>query len=57
MELTKWERGNLRKPEYKLVAVRVNLENEKDIIEALEKTENISGYIKALIRKDIQPHD
>ena len=57
MELTKWERGNLKKPEYKLVAIRLNSENERDIIEALEKVENASGYIKALIRKDIEPHE
>ena len=57
MELTKWERGNLRKPEYKLITIRINTAGEKDILDAIEKTENASGYIKALIRKDIQPHD
>lgn len=57
MELTKWERGNLRKPEYKLIAIRLNTKSESDIISALENVENTSGYIKALIRKDLQPHE
>lgn len=33
--------------------IKINKRTEKDIYEHLEKTENVNGYIKELIRKDI----
>jgi len=37
----------------KTYLLRLNKETEKDIIDWLEDTDNKSGYIKDLIRKDI----
>lgn len=34
--------------------IKLNLTTDADIIEFLATTENIQGYIKALIRKDIK---
>lgn len=34
--------------------LRVGKETEKDVYEKLESVDNICGYIKNLIRKDIQ---
>lgn len=54
MEALKWDRGQLRQgSEYKIIAVRLNKEKDRDILEILDNI-NASGYIKALIRKDIQ---
>lgn len=53
MIASKWERGNLR-ADYKLVAVRLNLEKDADIIAVLNRVENASGYIKDLIRNDLR---
>lgn len=53
MIATKWERGNLR-ADYKLIAVRLNLEKDADIIAVLNRVDNSSGYIKELIRNDIK---
>lgn len=55
MEINNWK--DVKKPEYKLYAIRVNKTEDSDIFKALECIENVNGYIKALIRKDIQPHD
>lgn len=54
MELTKWKRGELRAPSYKIIAVRLNENTDQDIIQALEQIDNTSGYIKALIRRDLE---
>lgn len=54
MEAYKWERGQLRQgSDYKIIAVRLNREKDGDILKVLDNI-NASGYIKALIRKDIQ---
>lgn len=37
----------------KMYGVRVVISTEKDIYDKLEQTENVSGYIKTLIREDI----
>lgn len=37
----------------KTILVRLNLENDKDIIEHLEKQKSMMGYIKQLIREDM----
>ena len=39
----------------KQIKLKLHLENDKDIIEALEKVDNKQGYIKELIKKDIKP--
>ena len=36
------------------VALRLNIETEKDIIDQLNKVPSNMGYIKELIRKDIE---
>jgi hypothetical protein len=36
------------------VKLKLNLKTDKDIIEALERSENKQGYIKELIRADLQ---
>ena len=38
----------------KTILVRLNLENDKDIIEHLEKQKSMMGYIKRLIREDME---
>ena len=38
----------------KTVLIRLNSNNDKDIIEQLDKVNSKMGYIKELIRKDIQ---
>ena len=35
------------------VYLKLNLETDADILEHLEKQENVQGYIKALIREDL----
>jgi hypothetical protein len=35
------------------IYLKLNLETDKDIIEYLEEVENVQGYIKTLIRKDM----
>ena len=37
----------------KQIHLKLNIKTDSDILEKLEKTENIQGYIKELIRKDI----
>lgn len=39
----------------KQIKLKLNLETDKDIIEALDQVDNKQGYIKELIRKDIKP--
>ena len=39
----------------KQIKLKLNLETDRDIIEALEQVDNKQGYIKELIRKDIKP--
>ena len=36
------------------VKLKLNLKTDKDVIEALERSGNKQGYIKALIRADLQ---
>ena len=38
----------------KTVLIRLNLANDKDIIAQLEKQESMMGYIKRLIRTDME---
>lgn len=37
-----------------LYSVKVNLRTEKDIYDKLESVDNVNGYIKQLIRNDIE---
>lgn len=36
------------------VKMKLNIKNDKDILEQLEKVESKQGYIKALIRADLE---
>ena len=38
---------------YKKVSIKFNKETEKDMIDNLDKRDNTSGYIKDLIKKDM----
>lgn len=38
----------------KISSIKVNLKTEKDIYDKLESVDNVNGYIKQLIRKDIE---
>jgi hypothetical protein len=48
----KYDQAN--KDKYKNVFIKVNRETESDIVEKLESVDNIQGYVKGLIRSDIQ---
>lgn len=45
----KWDKENIRR-----FALKVAKNTEKDILEKLESQENVNGYIKRLIREDIE---
>ena len=47
----KYDEAN--KDKYRMVQMKLNRETDADIIEKLEQSENIQGYIKELIRADI----
>lgn len=38
---------------YKYINLKINKQTEQDIIKMLESVDNINGYIKDLIRRDI----
>ena len=38
------------------IRLKLNLSTDKDILEHLSKMENMQGYIKSLIREDMQEH-
>ena len=38
----------------KTILLRLNLERDKDIIDHLDKQKSMMGYIKELIRKDME---
>lgn len=38
----------------KIYPIKVNLKTEKDIYDKLENVDNVNGYIKQLIRSDIE---
>ncbi len=48
----KYDQAN--KDKYKNVFIKVNRETESDIVEKLESVDNVQGYVKGLIRSDIQ---
>lgn len=41
------------KEHYKRIEIRINMENELDILEHLIKQSNMQQYIKSLIRNDM----
>ena len=45
----KWDKANIRR-----FVLKVTKTTEKDILEKLEAQENVNGYIKRLIREDIE---
>lgn len=40
--------------QYRMIHLKLNKEADRDIIERLEESGNIQGYIKNLIMKDIE---
>lgn len=44
-----WDTENTRQ-----VKIKLNLRTDADILQKLEDTENVQGYIKALIREDMK---
>ena len=47
----KYDEAN--KDKFRMIHLKLNRETDSDIIEKLEQSENIQGYIKELIRADI----
>lgn len=47
----KYDEAN--KDKWRMIHLKLNRETDADIIEKLEQSENIQGYIKELIRADI----
>ena len=45
----KWDKANIRR-----FVLKVTKTTEKDILDKLEAQENVNGYIKRLIREDIE---
>lgn len=41
------------KDKFRMIHLKLNREADADIIEKLEQSDNIQGYIKSLIRADI----
>ena len=41
------------KDKWRMIHLKLNRETDADIIQKLEESENIQGYIKSLIRADI----
>lgn len=41
------------KDKFRMIHLKLNRETDADIIEKLEQSQNIQGYIKELIRADI----
>lgn len=41
------------KDKFRMIHLKLNRESDADIIEKLEQSDNIQGYIKELIRADI----
>ena len=40
--------------DYKFISLKIHRQNEAEIVEKLESVDNINGYIKDLIKKDIK---
>lgn len=47
----KYDEAN--KDKFRMIHLKLNKEADADVIEKLEQSENIQGYIKELIRADI----
>ena len=47
----KYDEAN--KDKFRMIHLKLNRESDADIIEKLEQSNNIQGYIKELIRADI----
>lgn len=47
--LARYEKENLRQ-----IRLKINRKTEPEILEWIEKQDNIQGYIKELIRKDME---
>lgn len=48
----KYDEAN--KGKFKNIALKLNKESDKDIIDKLAEVESMQGYIKDLIRKDLK---
>lgn len=57
-ELTDAKRRAIQKYDTKntkQIHLKLNLNTDADILEQLERVDNVQGYIKDLIRKDMNP--
>lgn len=46
---TAWDGANTKQ-----IKIKLNIRTDADILDHLEKTENVQGYLKALIREDMK---
>ena len=46
--------ANYHKTKCKQIKLLLNIEKDKDVIEFLESKTNVNGFLKALIRKEIE---
>lgn len=44
-----WDAGNTKQ-----IKIKLNIRTDADILDHLEQTENVQGYIKQLIREDMK---
>lgn len=48
-QIDQWQKEHIKR-----VVVKLNKESDKDILDHLDSLPNVQGYIKSLIRKDIE---
>lgn len=48
-QIDQWQKEHIKR-----VVVKLNKESDKDILDYLDSLPNVQGYIKSLIRKDIE---
>ena len=53
-EAMKKAKAKYDKANTKQIMLKLNLKSDKDILDQLQRMENKQGYIKDLIRKDLQ---
>ena len=47
----KWDTAH--KDQFRIFNLKINKETDGDVVEHLEKQQNVQGYIKALVRSDM----
>lgn len=48
-QIDQWQKEHIKR-----VVVKLNKESDKDILDYLDSLPNVQGYIKSLVRKDIE---